>query len=281
MAAPALHDAAVASDRDRAPPACARARRRASRRPHARRPPTRARASASSSQAPMRTVSWSASATMLGAARGVERRIDLGEIPDMRAVQDGGAELGGLDRILPAMLDQRAADEHDRRQPIDQAELADRVGDIDLGVAVRQFAARAQRDLQARGARRSRRCSAPRSGWRGAIKRQQAGKAVRSRRCASMTQLSSPDASRRRRSPAASPMAACSAASLAGIGRRRRHVELEIAGRDDSAARRARRSARRRRRIAQGRDRSGCSRCADRARQTAASAGTSAPTAGR
>ena len=36
----------------------------------------------------------------------VERVIDLGEIPHMRAVQDGGAEFGGLDRILPAVLDQ-------------------------------------------------------------------------------------------------------------------------------------------------------------------------------
>ena len=54
---------------------------------------------------------------LLSAARGVERRVDFGEIPDMRPVQDRGAELGRLDRILSAMLDHRAADEHDRCEP--------------------------------------------------------------------------------------------------------------------------------------------------------------------
>jgi hypothetical protein len=34
----------------------------------------------------------------------------------MRAMQDGGAELDRLDRILSAMLHQRAADEHGRNR---------------------------------------------------------------------------------------------------------------------------------------------------------------------
>src|SRR6187549_2521887 len=57
-----------------------------------------------------------------------------------------------LDRILPAMFDQRAADEHDRRDPIDHAELAERIGDIDFGVAVRQLAERTLRELEPRTA---------------------------------------------------------------------------------------------------------------------------------
>ena len=81
----------------------------------------------------------------LGAARGVERVVDLGEIPDMRAMQDGGAELDRLDRILPAVAHQRAAHEHDRREPIDQPELAERVGDIDVVLRLGQPPARAQR----------------------------------------------------------------------------------------------------------------------------------------
>jgi len=60
-----------------------------------------------------------ASGNHLGAAGGVEHRIYLGEIPDMRAVDDSRPKLGSLNRILPAMFDQRAADEHDRRDPID------------------------------------------------------------------------------------------------------------------------------------------------------------------
>ena len=63
----------------------------------------------------------------------------------MRTMQNSGAEFCRLDRILPAMLDQRAADEHRRRQAIDQAELANSVGDIYFCRAVRQFATRTQR----------------------------------------------------------------------------------------------------------------------------------------
>ena len=71
----------------------------------------------------------------LGAMGVVERGINLSEIPNMRTVQDRSAQLGRLDRILPAVLDQRAADEHSWCQPIDQAELADRVCHINLGCA--------------------------------------------------------------------------------------------------------------------------------------------------
>ena len=98
----------------------------------------------------------------------VERGVDLGEIPDMRPVQDRGAELDRLDRILAAMLHQRTADEHDRREPVEQAELAERVGDVDVGRRVGQLAARAQRESRPAG-RAISAIPAPRSGWRGAM----------------------------------------------------------------------------------------------------------------
>jgi len=58
------------------------------------------------------------------AAGGIERFIHIAEIEDVRTVNDRRTELDRLDRILSAMLDQRSAHEHDRRQPVDQAEFA-------------------------------------------------------------------------------------------------------------------------------------------------------------
>ena len=52
----------------------------------------------------------------------------------MRAAQDAGAELDGLDRVLSAMLDERAADEGQRRELIEQAQLADGVGEVELRI---------------------------------------------------------------------------------------------------------------------------------------------------
>src|SRR5262249_28160982 len=66
------------------------------------------------------------------AARTVERGVDLAEIPDMRTMQDCGAQLRGLDRVLAAVFDQRAANEHGRCQPIDETELSHRVHEVDL-----------------------------------------------------------------------------------------------------------------------------------------------------
>ena len=84
-----------------------------------------------------------------GTAGAVERRIDIGEIEDVRPVHDRGAELDRLDRILAAMRDQRAAHEHDRRQPVEQPQFAHGIGDIDVGGRDRQFLARAQGYMQA------------------------------------------------------------------------------------------------------------------------------------
>ncbi len=83
------------------------------------------------------------------AAGAIERLINLGEIPDMRPVHHGGAKLRGLDRILAAMLDQRTAHEDDRRQPIDQAKLAQRIRHVNLNARFGNFAKRPLRHLQA------------------------------------------------------------------------------------------------------------------------------------
>src|SRR5712671_4193405 len=64
---------------------------------------------------------------------------------------DRGAQLDRLDRILAAMTGERSADEYDRREAVDQTELAQRVGDIDVRVCPRQLPARAQRRLETGG----------------------------------------------------------------------------------------------------------------------------------
>ena len=83
------------------------------------------------------------------AAGGIEGFIDVGKIEDVGTVDDRRAELDRLDRILSAMLDQRSAHEHDRRQPVEQSQFAHGVGDIDIGGGDGQFLARAQAGLQA------------------------------------------------------------------------------------------------------------------------------------
>ncbi|MEL7028866.1 MAG: hypothetical protein AAGL49_06520, partial [Pseudomonadota bacterium] len=50
----------------------------------------------------------------------------------MRTMQDGGVEPGGLERVVPALGHQAAADENDVAEPVEDAELAQRVADIDL-----------------------------------------------------------------------------------------------------------------------------------------------------
>ncbi len=49
-------------------------------------------------------------------------------------MQNGAVELGRLQKVLPAMGHQRAADEGDRRQAVEEPELAQCVGEIDLGL---------------------------------------------------------------------------------------------------------------------------------------------------
>jgi len=58
----------------------------------------------------------------------------------MRAVQDGAIELRRLDQVLAAMGRQRAADEGDRRGAVEQAQFAQRVGEVDILCPVRRCA---------------------------------------------------------------------------------------------------------------------------------------------
>ena len=164
-----------------------------------------------------------------GAMRGVERRVDFGEIPDMRAMQDGGAEPDRLDRILAAMARERAAHEHDRREPVDQAEFAERVGDIDVDIRHRLRAARAQRRGQA-GHFRDFRDAFAALGMARRDHRQQRRKFGAQRRCAAMMAVSSPGCVEAAAMTGRVPMISFNRRQRRFIDRRRRHVELEIAG---------------------------------------------------
>ena len=109
----------------------------------------------------------------------------------MRAVHDRGAELDRLDRILAAMRHQRAAHEHDWRKPIEQAEFAHRVGDIDVGRGVGN-SSRERSDAFSRAASTSRAIAGPRSGCRGTITVSSCGKSPASALCVSIRISSSP-----------------------------------------------------------------------------------------
>src|SRR5262249_24079949 len=90
------------------------------------------------------------SVNRLRAMSTVERGVDFREIPDVRPMHNRATQLGSLNRILPAMSDQRTADEHCGRQPVKQAKLTARVGDINIGRTLGQFSARAQCRAQTR-----------------------------------------------------------------------------------------------------------------------------------
>src|SRR4029079_19622625 len=79
----------------------------------------------------------------------VKCSVDFRKIPDVRAMQNRGAEFGGLDRVLPAVLDERAADEACGCHTVEETEFTDGVSDIDLNIALRQFPTRAHRHRQA------------------------------------------------------------------------------------------------------------------------------------
>src|SRR6476661_7898378 len=68
----------------------------------------------------------------------------------MRSGDDGGAELDGFHRVLAAMGHERAADKGHRHKTIKETELADGVGDVDVGARVRQLAFGAKRDFEVR-----------------------------------------------------------------------------------------------------------------------------------
>ena len=57
-----------------------------------------------------------------------------GKVGRRRAMDDGAFELGRFQHILAAMGHQRAADKGDGGQSVEQAKLADSIGDIDRGL---------------------------------------------------------------------------------------------------------------------------------------------------
>src|SRR5262249_36897200 len=77
-------------------------------------------------------------APLSGAVRLGERGVVFGKFPPIGAVQNRRAKLDRLDGILAAVTGERAADEYDRGESVDQTELAQRVGDIDVRVCPRQ-----------------------------------------------------------------------------------------------------------------------------------------------
>ena len=64
----------------------------------------------------------------------LQNRISFGEVECVRPAQNSGAELDRLDRVLPAVMNQRSADERKRGERIEKAKLADGVREIDVGV---------------------------------------------------------------------------------------------------------------------------------------------------
>ena len=83
-----------------------------------------------------------------GGARGCQRSRHCGAIAHIRAVQHGAAEPGRLERVVPAFGGQRAADEGDPGEAVEQPELAHGVREIDLRVASDRIAMSASGDAQ-------------------------------------------------------------------------------------------------------------------------------------
>ena len=122
----------------------------------------------------------------------IERGVDFGKIPDVRPVQHGSTEPDRLDRILPAVACQRTAHEHDRRQPVDQPEFAERVGDVDVDVSSGSSPRERSAGFQARGLGDFGDALAALGMTRRDARSAASGYFARSRRCASMTAASSP-----------------------------------------------------------------------------------------
>ena len=113
--------------------------------------------------------SSSASRRVDRAAAGVEQRIDVGEVGDVRPMQDRAGELGRLDRILPAWPARATC----RRT---RCRRGDRTGRVRPSCRRRRspFAGSAARPRERSAQTKPRRCNSsaiasPRSGWRGAI----------------------------------------------------------------------------------------------------------------
>ena len=139
----------------------------------------------------------------------------------MRSVQDGGVEPGRLDRVLAAMRDQRAAEKGDRRDAIEKAEFAERIGEVDVEERTIGSPALRWATLKPRAAS-ALRIAEPRGGWRGAMIVRRPGWRCRSSWCAAATISSSPSwvlaATHTGRLPMERRKAATAAGSAAGGG---------------------------------------------------------------
>ena len=198
----------------------------------------------------------------------------------MRPVEDGGAEAHRLDRVVAADGHQRAAEEGDRRDAIEEAEFAERVGEVDVGFADQRLAAAPLRDRQAARAASMSRIAAPRSGWRGTMMVRTSGWRSRRSRWAAATISSSPSWVRGGDPDRPAGDRGAQARDLAGVGGERRRVELEVAG--DPHLRRAERAEARAVLLGLGEDEADPrEQRAPRRRRSAASRGRSGRTGGR
>ena len=131
--------------------------------------------------------------------------VAVDEVAHVRAVQDGAAEQRRLERVVPADVDQAAADEADRGDAVPEPHLAQRVGEIDVGVrrrSARPWSA-APPAGRARAASRPSRRRAPDAAARGSAPASAApGGRGHGRRARSPPRR---DGSRRRARPAARP----------------------------------------------------------------------------
>ncbi len=103
---------------------------------------------------------------------------------------------------------QRAAHEHDGSDAVDEAEFAERVGDVNVDVALGQIAARAQARPKARPPWRFRRCLARAPDGAARSRSSRVGNFARSRRCAAMMVVSSPGCVEAAATTARSPISA-------------------------------------------------------------------------
>ena len=99
----------------------------------------------------------------------VERGGHLGAVVGIDAVQYGATEPSRLERVVPALRDQRSADKGNLGHAKQQPQFAERVRQIDFGIAGKRLAAAAPGDAQSLAPGASRRLPRPRAGWRGAM----------------------------------------------------------------------------------------------------------------
>ncbi len=74
---------------------------------------------------------------------------DGAEVVDMRSIDDGATQLGRLEHVLPAVGDERSADKGDGCHPVELAEEARTIDQIDIRICGDRLVARPSGDCQA------------------------------------------------------------------------------------------------------------------------------------